>query len=87
MGIKDKLLKDNYGKKLKSGVPFTRKYIVFFNYGTHLQNNYAIINSKSKEQALYDAWKTWGRSHVAKVDIANDQSEQVARLYGKTRII
>ena len=74
-------------KKLKSGITFAREYIVFFNYGTDLMNNYAVIKSKNKEQALFDAYLKFGRSKVAKVEIMNEHSEKVARLYGKSQII
>lgn len=74
-------------KKLKSGQKFSRQYIVFFNYGTDFFDNYAVIESTNKERALYDAWERFGRSKVAKVEIMNDYSEKVARLYGKSQII
>lgn len=78
-------LKQN--KKQKSGVKFERQYIVFFNYGTDLFENYAVIESANKTQALFDAWEKWGRTKVAKVEIMNEYSEKVARLYGKSQII
>lgn len=83
--IKKSLLAQN--KKVKSGVAFTRRYIVFFNFGSQYSDNYAVIESKNKEQALHDAWFTWGRKNVAKVEVLNEYSEKVVRLYGKSRII
>lgn len=74
-------------KKQKSGLKFARQYIVFFNYGTDFFENYAVIESTNKAQALYDAWERYGRSKVAKVEIMNEYSEKVARLYGKSQII
>jgi hypothetical protein len=74
-------------KKQKSGVAFSRQYIVFFNYGTDLFDNYAVMESENKTQALFDAYEKWGRSKVAKVEIMNEYSEQVVRLYGKSQII
>lgn len=74
-------------KKQKSGVAFARQYIVFFNYGTEYFDNYAVIESSNKMQALFDAWERWGRPKVAKVEIMNEYSEKVARLYGKSQII
>ena len=77
----------NLGKKQKSGQKFAREYIVFFNYGTDLFDNYAVIESDNKTQALIDAYDKYGRSKVAKVEIMNEYSEKVARLYGKSQII
>lgn len=77
----------NLGKKQKSGQKFAREYIVFFNYGTDLFEHYAIIESDNKTQALIDSYEKWGRSKVAKVEIMNEHSEKVARLYGKSQII
>lgn len=77
----------NLGKKQKSGLKFAREYIVFFNYGTDLFGNYAVIESSNKTQALIDAYAKFGRSKVAKVEIMNEYSEKVARLYGKSQII
>lgn len=77
----------NLGKKQKSGLKFAREYIVFFNYGTDLFDNYAVIESQNQTQALFDAYEKWGRSKVAKVDKMNEHSEKVARLYGKSQII
>lgn len=77
----------NLGKKQKSGQKFAREYIVFFNYGTDLFEHYAIIESDNKTQALIDSYEKWGRSKVAKVEIMNEYSEKVARLYGKSQII
>ena len=74
-------------KKQKSGIPFARQYIVFFNYGTDYFDNYAVIESANKVQALYDAWERFGRSKVAKVEIMNEYSEKVVRLYGKSQIL
>lgn len=74
-------------KKQKSGIKFRRQYIVFFNYGTDLFDNYAVIESDNKTQALFDAWERYGRSKVAKVEIMNEYSEKVVRLYGKSQII
>ena len=74
-------------KKQKSGLKFARQYIVFFNYGTDLFDNYAVIESNNKTQALFDAWERFGRGKVAKVEIMNEYSEQVVRLYGKSQII
>lgn len=79
------LFKQN--KKQKSGLKFARQYIVFFMYGTELFDNYAVIESNNKTQALFDAWERWGRTKVAKVEIMNEYSEKVARLYGKSQII
>lgn len=77
----------NLGKKQKSGLKSVREYIVFFNYGTDLFENYAVIESANKTQALIDAYDKFGRSKVAKVEIMNEYSEKVARLYGKSQII
>lgn len=77
----------NLGKKQKSGLKFAREYIVFFNYGTDLFDNYAVIESQNQTQALFDAYEKWGRHKVAKVDKMNEYSEKVARLYGKSQII
>jgi hypothetical protein len=77
----------NFEKKQKSGLKSVREYIVFFNYGTDLFENYAVIESGNKTQALIDAYEKWGRSKVAKVEIMNEHSEKVARLYGKSQII
>ena len=85
MTVKKSLLKKP--TKQKSGQPFARQYIVFFMYGTDLFDNYAVIESDNKFKALLDAYERWGRSKVAKVEIMNEYSEKVARLYGKSQII
>lgn len=66
---------------------FQREYIVTFNYGTPYADNYAKITSRNQEQAYYDAVAQFGRANVARVRVANEDSEKVVRLYGKSQII